>query len=85
VSERPGDTDAAFDPCLRRTRSNVPCERPRNHVGHCGVSAELQELYRNYIAQVREQAARMTREEIGQAVEFHLIAWRTLRHEYNAR
>jgi hypothetical protein len=77
--------DAELDPCPGRTRHNAPCERPRHHVGHCGASPERHELYRQYIANVRERANRMTREEIASAVEFHLIAWRVLRNEYNGR
>lgn len=77
--------DPAWDPCPRRTKSNIPCERPRNHVGHCGVSPERREQYRVFIAHVREHAKTMTREDIANAVEFHLLAWRVLRNEYHGR
>lgn len=74
-----------YDPCPRRTRSNQPCERPRHHVGSCGTSDELRENYRLYVKHTRDLAGTMTRVELAAAVEFHLLAWRVLRDEYNAR
>lgn len=77
--------DAELDPCPRRTSSGAPCERPRHHVGQCGESDEKREMYRKYIAALREHAKTMKRSELDAAVEYHLLTWRVLRNEYNAR
>lgn len=34
---------------------------------------------------MRERAKHMRRDEIASAVEYHLLAWRVLRNEYNGR
>lgn len=73
------------DPCPRRTRDNRPCVRVRDHVGACSADTELTEAYRFYAKHLRDKTKDMKREEIRAAMEFHLIAWRIYRHEYNAR
>ena len=77
--------DAFFDPCPKRTRRNRPCCRPRYHTGSCYEDAETAEAYRLYADHLRRLAATMTRDQIRDAMEFHLIAWHVLRHEYNGR
>jgi hypothetical protein len=77
--------DAEWDPCPSRTRTSIPCGKPRHHVGNCGPAEGQQELYRAYIAQVRARAKGMSRAQIAEAVEYHLITWRVLRNEYNGR
>jgi hypothetical protein len=74
-----------YDPCPRRTRSGQLCERPRHHVGSCGVTDELRDHYRAYIKRLRSMAVTLTRDELAMAVEYHLLAWRVLRNEYNGR
>lgn len=77
--------DPEWDPCPRRTTTGVPCQRPRHHVGHCGISEEKVAEYRRFIADLRKRAKTMNRGELAEAVEFHLIAWHVLRLEFNAR
>ena len=77
--------DAYYDPCKGRTRNNMPCELPRHHVGVCKASLEQREYYRQFVRDLHERAKTMSRDELGKAVEYHLLAWRVLRNEYNGR
>jgi hypothetical protein len=45
----------------------------------------LREHYRGYIKRLRSMAVTLTRDELAMAVEYHLLAWRVLRNEYNGR
>jgi hypothetical protein len=77
--EKPPEIPADWDPCPRRTRGNLPCGKPRFHIGACAAKSEFVEDYRIYADHVRVLAQTMTRHELGQAMEFHLLAWRVLR------
>lgn len=81
----PPQIDPIWDPCPSRTRTGVPCGKPNHHVGHCAPADGKDDLYRQYIAQVRERAKHLSRAELADAVEYHLITWRVLRNEYNGR
>jgi len=43
------------------------------------------EEYRAYATHVKRMAAGMKRVELERAAEFHLLAWKILRDEYNGR
>ena len=75
----------AWDPCDRRTHGNIPCGKPRYHVGQCKAAIEIVQGYQEFARHLRDKAMHMTRKELLEAVEFHLLAWRVLRAEYNAR
>ncbi len=74
-----------FDRCLRRTRSGLPCGKFSHHVGACAPEVEIVEEYREYAAHVRRMAQGMKRVELERAAEFHLLAWKILRDEFNGR
>lgn len=74
-----------LDPCPGRTQANIPCARERYHVGGHGVSDEERERRRQFVHDMTERAKTMRRVELEAAVEYHLLAWRVLRNEYNAR
>ena len=63
----------------------MPCSKARYHIGQCHSSAEIVQSYQEYAHHLRQKAANMTRQELVNAVEFHLLAWRVLRGEYLAR
>jgi len=43
------------------------------------------EEYRQYASHVKRMAQGMKRVELERAAEFHLLAWKILRDEYNGR
>ena len=81
----PEPPPADHDPCPRRTREGLLCVRARYHRGKCAADAALAEAYQDYAAHVRRRAVTMTRREMRHAAEFHLVAWRVLQGELNAR
>ena len=76
---------AILDPCIRRTRAGVPCSKASHHRGACTPDVDVLEAYHVYAAHVRTLAQSMTRGELGRAADFHLLAWKILHDEYNAR
>ena len=81
----PEPPPADHDPCPRRTRERLLCIKERYHRGHCAADATSSEAYQDYAAHLRVMAATMTRREMREAAEFHLVAWRVLKGELNAR
>jgi hypothetical protein len=85
VGETATPLPAEYDPCLRRARGGLPCARPSHHHGPCAADADLIEAYRLYVKHLRERAQTMKLRELENAAEYHRIAWRVLKHEYDAR
>jgi hypothetical protein len=82
---KPPEVPAEWDPCPRRTRGNIPCGKPRYHTGWCSAKVEVVDDYREYSAHLHALSSTMTITELEAAMNFHLLAYRILRGELNAR